>query len=180
MVYLVFFIVLILIFPLIFTAYAYFDYKNKRLFIALYLFSKIKLISGYINVREKGGVYFHLSDKKVIIINKEIFDKFKGKPNFLPKITVFDVYSVIDSGVKSQYWLSFLFAFYTIIININCICSNEIKYITLKTDLNVVNLNENLKSLKVKVSFSFNVVGIFCKFFDSLFIKGNIFNVQKQ
>ena len=180
MVYLAFFIVLILILPLTFTVYAFFDYKSKRLFIALYLFKYIKLISGYINVRQKGGFYFHLNDNKVIILNKDILNKFKDKPNFLPKLTVLNVYSVIDSGVKSQNWLSFLFLFYLALINVNCFISNEIRYIGLKTDLNLLNSSENFKSLKLKFTFSFNLVGILCKIIGSLVNKGNIFNVQKQ
>ncbi len=179
MVYLAFFIALILVFPLVFSGYFYLDINNKKLFLAVYLFKYVKLLSGFITFRDNGGFYFHISDKKVVILNKELFDKFKGGPDFLPKITVFNSYSIIDSGVKNDIWLSFLFTFYTILRNFNCILSNEINYLSLKTDLNVINIDKNLISVKLSLIFSFNLLGILNNFFGSLLLRG-ISYVKKQ
>ena len=179
MVYLAFFIALIFVLPLVISVYIYYDNINKRLFIAIYLFKYIKLLTGYIIPREIGGFYFHISNKKAIIIDKDILEKLKGGPDFLPKIAVFNCYSIIDSGTKSDVWLSFLFFGYTILREFNCILSNNVKYLSLKSDLNVYLVEENLLSIKLRIVFSFNFLSILYKFFGSLIIRG-INNVKKQ
>ena len=68
MVVAVFIIGLILILPFILTFYGYLSVKGKRLYFALYLFGKIKLVSGYLKRRDKGGFYIHLSENLAIII----------------------------------------------------------------------------------------------------------------
>ena len=179
MVYLAFFIALILIFPLVISVYIYYDNINKRLFIAIYLFKYIKLLTGYIIPREIGGFYFHISNKKAIILDKEFINKLKGGPDFLPIPSIFDCYLVIDSGVKSDAWLSFLFIFYSILRFISNLLSYNISHLTLKTNLNVISVEENLSSIKLSLTFAFNLLGILCKFFGSLILRG-IKNVKRK
>ena len=179
MVYLAFFIALILILPFVFSAYLYYDNKNKKLYLALYLFRYLNLISGYFTKRESGGFYFHISNKRVIILNKEVFNKLKDGPDFLPKLTVINSYSIIDSGVKDDVWLSFLFVFYTILRNFNCIISNKMAFLTLKTDLNLIDSQENLINIKLRITFCLNLLGILYQFFRSLILRG-INDAKKQ
>ena len=66
MVIAVFIIGLILILPFVLTFYGYYNVEGKRLYFALYLYGKIKLISGYVKLRNKGGFYIHLSENKTL------------------------------------------------------------------------------------------------------------------
>ena len=182
MIYLIVIVVFLLFLPIIFTVYSYVNVKDKKLYIAIYIFKYIKLLSGYITVRESNGFYFHVSNKKVIIIDTNLIKKLQNGPNILPMPTVFNVYTIIDSGVKNDSWLFFLLNFYYILKGFNFFLCNKISYLELKTDLNIYKKDENFISAKNKFTFSFNLFGILCKIFVNLIVKGvnNAKKLSKQ
>ena len=66
-----FFVVLlplaVLFFPIYFEADAHYDLNRKKLGFATYFYKKIPLVGGYVSTY-KGGVAFHISDKKAILV----------------------------------------------------------------------------------------------------------------
>lgn len=179
MIYLIFISVFILFLPLIFTVYTYVDVKEKKLYIAIYMYKFIKIISSYITIRESGGFYLHLTNNKVIIIDSDLIKKLRDGPNILPMPTIFNVYTIIDSGAKSDAWLFFLYNFYYLLKGFNFIISNDVQFLKLKTDLNVYNKNENLINVKAKFNLTFNLFGILYKIFVNLILKG-VKNAKKS
>ena len=182
MVYIVFIVAFIFLLPLFFTVYFYLDVKGKKLYIAIYLYKYIKVLSSYITIRNPNGFYFHISNTKVIIIDKNLIKKLQNGPNILPMPTIFNVYTIIDSGMQSDTWLFFLLNFYYGFKIFNFLTTNNTSYLKLKTDLNLINSNENLIGLKCKLNFSFNLFGILYKIFVNLIVKGvnNAKKLSKQ
>ena len=160
MVVAVFILVLLLILPFILTFYGYYDIKSKRLYFALYLYGKIKVISGYVKGRKKGGFYIHLSEYKAVIIDVNTLKKISGGPDYFSNIEFEKFYMITDVGVKN---INFLF----LILNVNSALINFAKITKAKgflpkivSDVNIYNQNENLMSIKVKFICSFNFVCI--------------------
>jgi hypothetical protein len=160
MVITVFIIGLILILPLILTFYGYLSVKGKRLYFALYLFGKIKLISGYVKLRDKGGFYIHLSDSKAIIIDINTLKKLSGGPNLFSDVEFDELYLITDLGVKNFSLLYTVLTVNSAIKNFACITKARGFLPKIISDLNIYNQNDGLKSIKIKFIFSFNLVCI--------------------
>ena len=156
----VFIMVLLLIFPFVLSVYAYYDVKLKRVYFAIYLFGKIKIISGYVKLRKKGGVYVHLTEDKALIIDINTLKKLSGGPDYLSNIQLSEVYLITDCGIKN---INLLFLILTINSSIkNYAIINDKSNVLPKivSDLNVYNQIDALKSIKIKILLAFNLVCI--------------------
>ena len=118
MVLAVFIIMLILIVPLFFSLYFYYDISGKKVYYAVYLFKVIRLNSGYLLKRERGGFYLHLSNKKAVILKPKLKSVFNKRGNYLKYFSVVDIYVCSDAVLSSVYSLTFL---YSLISNLKSI-----------------------------------------------------------
>ena len=160
MVIAVFIIGLILILPFVLTFYGYYNVEGKRLYFALYLYGKIKLISGYVKLRNKGGFYIHLSENKAIIIDIKTLQKLSGGPNYFNDIEFNELYLITDVGVKNVKVLYTVLCVNSAIKNFACITKARGFLPEIKSDLNIYNQNDCLKSIKAKFIFSLNLICI--------------------
>ena len=165
MVLAVFIIGIILIFPFVISIYGYYDAALKRVYFALYLFSKIKIISGYIKIRNKGGFYIHLSESKALIIDINTLKKLSGGPDYFKNIEVSEIYMVTDCGVKDVNFLFSILSINNAVKNYAKIKSKNNKYPKIISDLNVYNKNDDLISIKIKIVCAFNLICILSSIF---------------
>ena len=158
MIYLVFFISLLIIFPLFFTGYFLFDAKDVKLKYVLKIFF-IPIIKGYAEF-EKNEFIFHLTRKKAIIvpINK-IFDV---KKNFEPlkdyhlisaKLVV--NYSDFDTEINS-FAIGFLFNYLSNLFN--WFMLNKKPYFRFRTQFNLNLYNSFYLSFNGTVVFNILMV----------------------
>ncbi len=156
----VFILILLLIFPFIISLYTYYDVRFKRVYFAFYLYGKIKIISGYVKLRNKGGFYVHLTENKALIIDINTLKKLSGGPDYLSNIQLSEVYLITDCGVKNVNLLFLILALNSAVKNYAKIkvLNNALPKIT--SDLNVYNQNDSLKSIKIKILCAFNLVCI--------------------
>lgn len=71
----------ILFFPIYFETDAYYDLNGKKLAFAAYFYKKIPFIGGYVSTYN-GGVAFHISDKKAIVVPYKKMDSERKKFSF--------------------------------------------------------------------------------------------------
>lgn len=160
MVVAVFVVALLLIFPFVFSVYGYYVTNFKRLYFALYLFGKIKVISGYIKLRKKGGIYIHLTENKAIIIDINTLKKLNGGPNYINYFQFNSLYLIVDCGIKN---LNILFIALSVIFRLkdySKTLSENNKYPKIIVDFNLYNENSNIKSIKFKLFGAFNLICI--------------------
>ncbi len=160
MVVAVFILVLLLILPFILTFYGYYDIKSKRLYFALYLYGKIKVISGYVKGRKKGGLYIHLSEYKAIIVDINTLKKLSGGPDFFSNVEFNEFYIITDIGIKNVNTLFLVACMNSALVNFAKISQAKGALPKIISDLNVYNQNEELKSIKIKFLCSLNLVCI--------------------
>ena len=155
----VFIIVGMLIFPIIASLYFYADFSFKKVYFAIFIFGKFRILSGYIKARDKSSVYIHISDKKAFIIDLTYVKKMSSNSNFskMFNVDLVDVYienSVLYPNITfvilSIYnvlipLLSTLYELYGVKIILNCLFNNS------KTILN---------SIKFKIRIQFNLFSI--------------------
>ncbi len=156
----VFIIVLILILPIILSMYGCYCVSQKRFYFAIYLFGFIKIFSGYVKSRAKGGFYIHLSENKAIIIDYNTIKKLSGGPNYFSKIQLKSLYVILDSGIKNINLLFFIYSVMSAIKNYAVISTNSGKITKIKTDINVYNTQETIKYIKIKAVLMLNLICI--------------------
>lgn len=168
----VFITIFILILPLIFSVYFYYDNDNKRVYFAVFIFGYFKILSGYIKGRIKGGIYIHLSEKRAIIVRLSALKNIGNGPNFLKVISVNSLYYLIDVGTQYVWLLTY---FSVLVKNTHAFASifdSLGYYFNLFADLNVYQEEIGLKSIKFKLKLSFNLIGIIILFITNYISKG--------
>lgn len=169
MVFVIFFIFLILILPLVFTLYFYFDLQDKRLYFAVFLFGKIKLLCGYFKPRNNESFYLHLSNNKTIIIDISVLKKLKGGRGFLKSFDISYLNFIVDAGVCDGILLFTLFS----LKKLSDYFFITFNFTNILTEINVFNKDKGVISIKCKLIFVFNIVCIL-----KTFIANNIFEVK--
>ncbi len=160
MVVVVFVVTLLLIFPFVFSFYGYYSVFEKRLYFAIYFFAKLKVISGYIKLRNKGGVYIHLSEEKAIIIDFNTLKKLKGGPDFLSDFQFSSIYFIVDSGIKNT---NLLFVTLSVVFGVKKFAKvlyENGKLPNIVVDFNLYEENTAIKSIKFKINGAFNIICI--------------------
>ena len=155
-----FLIILLLIFPFILSIYIYYDDKVKRVYFAIYLFAKIKIISGYLKIRKKGGFYIHLTENKALIIDINTLKKLSGGPDYFKNIQISEIYLITDCGVRNINFLFSILAINNAIKNYAKIKYKNNEFPIIASDLNVYNQNIDLISIKIKITCAFNLICI--------------------
>ena len=160
MVWIVFFVTVLLIIPFFITVYGCYFNEEKRLYFALYLFGFIKIISGYVKTRSKGGFYIHLSDNIAFIIDYTTIKKLSGGPDLFSYVQLQFLYLVIDCGIKNAKLLFIINSILVTLRTIAKISTNDGKITKITTDMNVYDTQESLKFIKIKTVLCFNAVCI--------------------
>ena len=158
-VYLVFVLVLILFSPIFVRFDILFDKEIKKMFMAVYFYGFIKIISGYFTIESK-YVAFHLSDKKAILIEPlEIFDKGKSYKS-LKNFEIFSVKTALEIGSDvTENWIKFTCLYKVLIENLSPYYLSK-KYFAITN--NDIIINETCSTIRfissIKVVFNIFVI----------------------
>lgn len=158
MIFVIMLIFLLLIFPIFISFSILYDKNINKLFVTINLFRKLKIISGYIQIKEK-LIFFHLQNKAFIINPKEILStSFK-----FHKIKHFEL-SVIKSclivGDFNELSASVLLNYNYFLNVFICIIKMYKNFINVKNDI-VITEENNFKFLfKIEIVFNILVVVI--------------------
>ena len=160
MVIAVFITTFILIVPLAFSVYFHFEKSLNKVYFAIYVFVFIRLVSGYISKRKLGGFYVHLSSKKAFILQLNFIKKLESDVSYFNAISIHDIYLSSSLGLKNVTVLALAMVLTTAIQNVSKIFDNNGYGKRIIADLIVYNEDKLLKSMKMKVKFSFNLISI--------------------
>lgn len=169
MYYIVLFITLILIAPVFITAYFYFNVNEKRLYFALYLFGGIKLFSGYVKERIKGGVYVHLSNNKALIIDLSYLKKSRNNGNIIGVFSLVNLRIIVDVGIL-RFGELFISLFINKTLNVLFKIINDNKKST--SEVNVIYEELGFMGVKVKIILCFNLICILTELIANAINKG--------
>ena len=89
----------LLFFPVYLQLNAHFDLNRKRLIFSLLAYKKIKLIGGYAKPY-KGGVAFHISDKKAIVLDYSEMDGERKKFSFMKTFKLQNLQLTTETGAE--------------------------------------------------------------------------------
>lgn len=159
MIIFIFAFIIVLIFPVFLTTYFYIDGNKKQLYFCLKIFSKIKILSGYIQFI-KDGIAIHLTKKKAIIIPYLIKFDLQKTYKLAKEYNVIQFFSIIEHGnvdLIEKYKISML---YSSINNLICpIIQYRKQYLKIKNDLILYELNSKIK-VTIKLVLVFNLISI--------------------
>ena len=89
----------ILFFPIYLETDAHYDLNRKKLGFAVYAYKKIPLIGGYISTY-KGGIAFHVSEKKAILLPYKQMDSERKKFSFFKTFRLKTFNLTTESGAE--------------------------------------------------------------------------------
>ena len=89
----------LLFFPVYLQLNAHFDLNRKRLIFSLLAYKKIKLLGGYAKTY-KGGVAFHISDKKAIVLDYSEMDGERKKFSFMKTFKLQNLQLTTETGAE--------------------------------------------------------------------------------
>ncbi len=168
--FIIIFIVILLFAPIFVTIYACYNKKENRLYFAIYSLKIIKILSGYITVRDKGGFYIHVNNT-AYIINKDTLLNFKmssgDEKAFLPLY----LYLVVDSGSDFNS-LSFLMVTNFLSNIFSNYLYNTDNYFDFNNDINIYNNESGILSIKLCFTLCFNLFCIVKAIFANHILKG--------
>lgn len=147
--------------PFVIKTLCFYDVNSKRVYFAVYLYGFIKILSGYVKLRKKGGVYIHLSDNLALIVDMNTLKTLKsGGFNFAKIIFPKSIFVLYDIGLNSP-------LIYTTIIPINSFLnslfysgSEFFESVDLKIKTNLYETNDKLFGIKLKTVSCFNFICI--------------------
>ncbi len=155
----VFIIVCLLIFPIITSLYFYVDFTLKKVYFAIFLFGKLKLISGYLKVRDNTSVYLHVSDSKAFIVDLSYIKKMSNGSNFskIFNVDLFDVY--IESSLLYPNITFMLLSFYNVLSPL-FLQFDKLYGVKINFNLLIDDSKNSINSLKFKIRIQFNLFSI--------------------
>lgn len=146
-------VIFLLFFPLRINLNLCFSGENSRLYFAVFLFQKLKVLSGYIKERENGGIYVHLKNK-AIIVDKDALTSLSGSGGFNSVISLTDYNLILYTGVESA---SLCFC-YSVVSKVLLIITNVL-YIKGNSNVVITNVLSGFISIFLQINGWFN---LFC------------------
>ena len=92
-------LLLILFLPIYLQLNAHFDLNRKRLIFSLLVYKKIKILGGYAKAYD-GGVAFHVSDKKAIVLDYSEMDGERKKFSFTKTFKLRKLQLTTETGAE--------------------------------------------------------------------------------
>lgn len=159
MILLISIIIIFFIFPIFLTTYVYFDTSKMHTYFCLKIFSKIKILSGYIQFI-KDGIAIHLTEKKAIIIPYLIKFDLQKTYKLAKEYNVTSFCSIIEYGNFDLIKNTKVAIVHNSINNLICpIIHDRKQYLKIKNDLVLYNTNTKPK-ITIKFVLLFNLVSI--------------------
>ena len=168
----IFLIVILMILPFIVSLYFYVDVINKKAFFAIYIFNFIKVFSGYTNLRKKGGIDLHVSNKKAIILDKKLFKKFSGETSFFNAFNLYSVDFIVDVSFDNTALLYTVLFSNNIVSIISKITYLNSRLLKVKSSINLMVDTSNVLNVKGSVIVAFNIICIVKTIFANSINKG--------
>ena len=166
-------IIIILFLPIFLSVYLYYEGLDKRLYFAIYLFSFIKILDGYIKIRKLGGFYIHVTEEKAIILDyKSILNFEKGSFNIQSALSLVNFNLITDIGIKSFNTITIFLFFKTLTNILGKVFTCTKPYFELKNNLNIIDVNENLINIKCSFTLYFNIFCILLKLIANVIKRG--------
>ncbi len=101
--YWVFAIIILLIFPFLFGFKIYYNSNIKKVFVTIDLFGFISILSGYFTFKE-GIIYFHYTNRRAIALRLlSTTTMIRGNSKFYKSIEVMSIYQSINLPLKPNY-----------------------------------------------------------------------------
>ncbi len=168
--YLILGFVILLFAPIFITVYAYYNKEEKKLYFAIYSLKIIKIISGYVTLRDKGGFYVH-ANNKAYIINKNTILNFKFSSGDEKAFLPISLYLVVDCGTdfNSLTLISFLSMFSN---NVKTYINNTSSFFNYNSDFNLYLNSVGISSINVSFTVCFNIFCIVKALFANHILKG--------
>ena len=160
MLFILFIIVLIIILPIVLSLYLFLDFTNKKLYFGIYLFGFIKILSGYVNVRDKGGFYLHISNNKAIIIDNSTLQKIGGGTSFINAFQFSEIVLITDVSLNNIKLIFSILFVNKIGQIINKIIYSNNKLPKIRSNVLILSDLEKVFNLKCKAVLSFNILCI--------------------
>ena len=89
----------VLFFPIYLETDAHYDMNRKKLGFAVYAYKKLPLIGGYVSTY-RGGIAFHISEKKAILLPYKQMDSERKKFSFFKTIRLKSFNLTTESGAE--------------------------------------------------------------------------------
>ncbi len=151
--------IIFLILPIFLTTYVYFDASKMHTYFCLKIFSKIKILSGYIQFI-KDGIAIHLTEKKAIIIPYLIKFDLQKTYKLAKEYNVTSFCSIIEYGNFDLIKNTKVAIVHNSINNLICpIIHDRKQYLKIKNDLVLYNTNTKPK-ITIKFVLLFNLISI--------------------
>lgn len=163
-------VALVLFLPIFVSAYLAFDARYKKLYFSVFLFGKIKALSGYFKPKFSGG-YLHAGDKAYFIKYSSVF-KMKQSPLTLSAFTVTDFKTNIFIS-KTKFGFVYALTAGNILSSIvsSVICKKR-RYLTVKNNLYVFDGEFENFAFNANVNFTFCIIGLIINVLKNLIKKG--------
>lgn len=145
----------ILILPYLIEFNFYYEKESRKLYLSIYLYSFIKIISGYFTL-EEGYIAFHLKKKAILIAPSTLVNTGK-KYKKIMHFEIYYIYSNLFIGDFSDFNLYFLVFYNFLINNFGIIYKMYKNFSYVKND--IVLYKEDLPfKFFIKVKIAFNMV----------------------
>ena len=168
-------IFLFLIIPLIFEINLLIDLNDKKIYLAIYIFKYIKVISGYLTL-VKGYIAFHIKNKAYLISPKSIINTGK-KYKKIKHFEIFYLKSSLFLSDINDFILYFIFIYNFLMENFSKIYKMNKNFSLIKNDI-ILNQNDQKLKYFLRVKIAFNMIVILIITIKKLM--ENIINAKKS
>ena len=139
-----FFIVLsILFFPIYLEMDAHYDLNRKKLGFAVYAYRKIPIVGGYISTY-KGGIAFHITEKKAILVPYRQMESERKKFSFFKTFRLKSFNLTTETGAEYLFLTAIMHAFLRLLFFVKGGRKEEIENNLWLTDGDVLRISLNV------------------------------------
>ncbi len=157
-------LVAIIIFPIFMNGFIFLSLENKKAFFSVCLFKTIKILGGYAEIVE-GGIAFHVSEKRAILLPYKSLTGMKKKIKPLKDYHITKCNFAVDVGIKENLLLSseiaYVVSFFSEIIK--WFFSNNKFHLKINNELNVFD-GKDIFNFYAKLTVVFNLLMILLSF----------------
>lgn len=164
--------------PIFISVYAYFDTHSKKLFFSIYIFGFIKIISGYVCSRKKGGVYVHVKNK-AYIIDFQALKNLNSGSRVMPQFIINNLYLQVNISSTNFYGIFLPILFTNIAKNLLFILEKQNNVKNSKIFTNIC-FNDFSLSISFRFTVIFNLFCIISKAFTNYIIKGENYAKKRK
>ena len=160
MIFLIWFLILLIIFPISLNFYGYLSLEDKKFYFGIYLYNFTKIFGGYARI-EKDCVSIHYSNKKALLIFYNKVFKMRNKIKIIRDYHIIKLNSLVEIGTKNNIILpSALASIYVWHNHLLCDILHKFKpYIKIKNNVDVYE-DDNFFKIYLRFNLLLNILMI--------------------